>query len=177
VRELKRKPQLRRWRARCSAGRVKAAIGQLQGSARLAANPEALKTLGRIYYRRAGGERRPDARAEVAPADLRAAPAGRDRCTRTAARGAGISSRSDREPERPSCARQLARLQPEDVEHIRAALKRRAKRREGEGTAASPTGRAHLIEDHSAFANGWTIPGILTKSRIPLVSTSSRDYR
>lgn len=115
------------------AGRVKAAIGQLQEALRLAPlNPEALKTLGRIYYRHREREmaRRYLTRArEVAPADLEVlrllAEIALHEDRRLAAREyleqVLIVSPNDR---RAHVA--LARLQPEDVEHIRAALQRRA---------------------------------------------------
>lgn len=115
------------------AGRVKAALGQLQEALRLAPlNPEALKTLGRVYYRHREREmaKRYLTRArEVAPADLEVlrllAEIALHEDRRLAAREyleqVLIVNPSDR---RARVA--LARLQPEDAEHIRAALRRRS---------------------------------------------------
>ena len=115
------------------AGRVKAAVGQLQEALRLAPlNAEALKTLGRVYYRHREREmaKRFLTRArEVAPADLEVlrllAEIALHEDRRLAAREyleqVLIVNPADR---RARVA--LARLQPEDAEHIRAALRRRA---------------------------------------------------
>jgi cytochrome c-type biogenesis protein CcmH/NrfG len=115
------------------AGRVKAALGQLQEALRLAPlSPDALKTLGRVYYRHREREmaRRYLTRArEVAPADLEVlrllAEIALHEDRRLAAREyleqVLIVNPNDR---RARTA--LARLQPEDAEHIRAALRRRA---------------------------------------------------
>lgn len=115
------------------AGRVKAALGQLQEALRLAPlSPDALKTLGRVYYRHREREmaKRYLTRArEVAPADLEVlrllAEIALHEDRRLAAREyleqVLIVNPNDR---RARTA--LARLQPEDAEHIRAALRRRA---------------------------------------------------
>jgi cytochrome c-type biogenesis protein CcmH/NrfG len=115
------------------AGRLKAALGQLQEALRLAPlNADALKTLGRVYYRHREREmaRRYLTRArEVAPADLEVlrllAEIALHEDRRLAAREyleqVLIVNPGDR---RARTA--LARLQPEDAEHIRAALRRRA---------------------------------------------------
>jgi cytochrome c-type biogenesis protein CcmH/NrfG len=115
------------------AGRVKAALGQLQEALRLAPlNADALKTLGRVYYRHREREmaRRYLTRArEVAPADLEVlrllAEIALHEDRRLAAREyleqVLLVNPNDR---RARTA--LARLQPEDAEHIRAALRRRA---------------------------------------------------
>lgn len=114
------------------AGRVKAALGQLQEALRLAPlNPEALKTLGRVYYRHREREmaKRYLTRArEVAPADLEvlrllaeiALHEDRRLAAREYLQQVLIVNPADR---RARVA--LARLQPEDAEHIRAALRRR----------------------------------------------------
>jgi len=122
------------------AGRVKGAVGQLQEALRLAPlNPEALKTLGRVYYRHREREmaRRYLTRArEVAPADIEVlrllAEIALHEDRRLAAReylGQVLLVRPNDRRARVA----LARLQPEDVEHIRAALQRRANGEEGEG--------------------------------------------
>lgn len=115
------------------AGRVKAALGQLQEALRLAPlSADALKTLGRVYYRHREREmaKRYLTRArEVAPADLEVlrllAEIALHEDRRLAAREyleqVLIVNPNDR---RARTA--LARLQPEDAEHIRAALRRRA---------------------------------------------------
>lgn len=115
------------------AGRVKAALGQLQEALRLAPlSPDALKTLGRVYYRHREREmaKRYLTRArEVAPADLEVlrllAEIALHEDRRLAAREyleqVLLVNPNDR---RARTA--LARLQPEDAEHIRAALRRRA---------------------------------------------------
>ena len=115
------------------AGRVKAALGQLQEALRLAPlGADALKTLGRVYYRHREREmaKRYLTRArEVAPADLEVlrllAEIALHEDRRLAAREyleqVLIVNPNDR---RARTA--LARLQPEDAEHIRAALRRRA---------------------------------------------------
>jgi cytochrome c-type biogenesis protein CcmH/NrfG len=115
------------------AGRLKAALGQLQEALRLAPlSADALKTLGRVYYRHREREmaKRYLTRArEVAPADLEVlrllAEIALHEDRRLAAREyleqVLIVNPSDR---RARTA--LARLQPADVEHIRAALRRRA---------------------------------------------------
>jgi cytochrome c-type biogenesis protein CcmH/NrfG len=115
------------------AGRVKAALGQLQEALRLAPlNPEALKALGRVYYRHREREmaKRYLTRArEVAPADLEVlrllAEIALHEDRRLAAREyleqVLVVNPADR---RARVA--LARLQPEDAEHIRAALRRRS---------------------------------------------------
>ena len=114
------------------AGRVKAALGQLQEALRLAPlNPEALKTLGRVYYRHREREmaKRYLTRArDVAPADLEvlrllaeiALHEDRRLAAREYLQQVLIVNPADR---RARVA--LARLQPEDAEHIRAALRRR----------------------------------------------------
>lgn len=115
------------------AGRVKAALGQLQEALRLAPlGADALKTLGRVYYRHREREmaKRYLTRArEVAPADLEVlrllAEIALHEDRRLAAREyleqVLLVNPADR---RARTA--LARLQPEDAEHIRAALRRRA---------------------------------------------------
>jgi cytochrome c-type biogenesis protein CcmH/NrfG len=115
------------------AGRIKAALGQLQEALRLAPlSADALKTLGRVYYRHREREmaRRYLTRArEVAPADLEVlrllAEIALHEDRRLAAREyleqVLLVNPNDR---RARTA--LARLQPEDAEHIRAALRRRA---------------------------------------------------
>lgn len=114
------------------AGRIKAALGQLQEALRLAPlSAEALKTLGRVYYRHREREmaKRYLTRArEVAPADLEVlrllAEIALHEDRRLAAREyleqVLLVNPADR---RARTA--LARLQPEDAEHIRAALRRR----------------------------------------------------
>ncbi|MBM4246246.1 MAG: hypothetical protein FJ148_21005 [Deltaproteobacteria bacterium] len=115
------------------AGRVKAALGQLQEALRLAPlSAEALKTLGRVHYRHREREmaKRYLTRArEVVPADLEVlrllAEIALHEDRRLAAREyleqVLVVNPNDR---RARTA--LARLQPEDAEHIRAALRRRA---------------------------------------------------
>lgn len=115
------------------AGRVKAALGQLQEALRLAPlNAEALKTLGRVYYRHREREmaRRYLTRArEVAPADLEVlrllAEIALHEDRRLAAREY-LEQVLLVHPNDRRARTALARLQPEDAEHIRAALRRRA---------------------------------------------------
>jgi Flp pilus assembly protein TadD len=115
------------------AGRVRSAIGQLEEALRLAPlNPEALKTLGRIFYRHRDREtaRRYLTRArEVAPADIEVlrllAEIALHQDRRLAAREYLEQVLLVRPNDRRARTA-LARLQPEDAEHIRAALRRRA---------------------------------------------------
>jgi len=121
------------------AGRVKAALGQMQEALRLAPlNPDALKTLGRVYYRHREREmaRRYLTRArEVAPADLEVlrllAEIALHEDRRLAAREY-LEQVLLVHPNDRRARTALARLQPEDAEHIRATLRRRAT---GEGPA------------------------------------------
>lgn len=114
-------------------GRVKAALGQLQEALRLAPlNADALKTLGRVYYRHREREmaRRYLTRArEVVPADIEVlrllAEIALHEDRRLAAREY-LQQVLHVSPNDRRARVALARLQPEDVEHIRAALQRRA---------------------------------------------------
>jgi len=114
------------------AGRIKAALGQLQEALRLAPlNPDALKTLGRVYYRHREREmaRRYLTRArEVAPADIEVlrllAEIALHEDRRLAAREY-LEQVLLVHPNDRRARTALARLQPEDAEHIRAALRRR----------------------------------------------------
>jgi len=115
------------------AGRLKAAIGQLQEALRLAPlNADALKTLGRVYYRHREREmaRRYLTRArEVAPADIEVlrllAEIALHEDRRLAAREY-LEQVLIVHPNDRRARTALARLQPEDAEHIRAALRRRS---------------------------------------------------
>jgi len=126
------------------AGRVKGAIGQLEEALRLAPlNPDALKTLGRLYYRH---RQRDAARAyltrarEVAPADIEVLRLLAEIALHDDRRLAAREYLEHVLIVRPNDRRArtaLARLAPEDAEHIRATLRRRAT---GEGGGPSQDG-------------------------------------
>ncbi|HEY8515639.1 MAG TPA: tetratricopeptide repeat protein [Candidatus Binatia bacterium] len=124
------------------AGRVRSAIGQLEEALRLAPlGADALKALGRLYYRHRDREnaRRYLTRArEVAPTDIEVlrllAEIALHEDRRLAAREYLQQVLAVRPNDRRARTA-LARLQPEDAEHIRATLRRRAM---GDGGGGAP---------------------------------------
>ncbi|MEW6269369.1 MAG: tetratricopeptide repeat protein [Thermodesulfobacteriota bacterium] len=115
------------------AGRVRSAIGQLEEALRLAPlGAEALKSLGRLYYRHRDREmaRRYLTRArEVAPADIEVLRLLAEIALHEDRRLAAREYLQQVLLVRPNDRRArtaLARLAPEDAEHIRSALRRRA---------------------------------------------------